>query len=161
VIWRSEVDPIIETTGRLSLGVCATALVLQKIMLPISVTAVGMWAPRLWCPSEVAYPQSCRLLDLFHASAPHRLRHLVVHRLVEAILVVKFHPRTNASACFVAFSVGLQMYFFIFDRPPQALDENIIEETPLSIYQPPSFFDEAGGVVIKGYLFFSLRQVSA
>ena len=39
---------------------------------------------------------SRRRLDFVHAGAPHRHRHLVVHRLVRAPKIVKGHPGTDA-----------------------------------------------------------------
>src|SRR6202163_5079605 len=76
-----------------------------------------------------------RRLDFVHAGAPHGHRHLIVHRLMWASKIVKGHPRTYASPRLAAVGVRFQMYFFIFDRAPQAFDENVIHEPAASVHR--------------------------
>jgi hypothetical protein len=52
---------------------------------------------------------SLRRLDLVHAGAPHRHRHLVVHCLMWASKIVKGHPGTDAGSRLAAVGVGFQM----------------------------------------------------
>ena len=59
-----------------------------------------------------------RRLDFVHAGAPHRHRHLVVHRLVRATKIVEVRPGTDAGPRLAAIGVGFQMHFFVLDRAP-------------------------------------------
>ena len=76
-----------------------------------------------------------RHLDFVHAGAPHRHRHLVVHRLVRAPKIVEVHPGTDAGPRLAAIGVGFQMHFFVLDRAPQPFDENVVHEAAASVHR--------------------------
>src|SRR5271157_5506597 len=99
-----------------------------KPLLAASASAVGMWATRLRCPSEAAYPQPSpppRFCPCRRATPPSASD---CHRLVRASKIVESHPGTDAGPRLAAIGIGFQMHLFILDGAPQPFDENVVHE---------------------------------
>src|SRR5580658_8875365 len=83
-----------------------------------------MWATRLRCPSEAAYPQ---------VSPPPRSD--PCRRATRASAIVEGHPETDAGPGLATVGVGFQMHFFVLDRAPQAFDEDVVHETSAPVHR--------------------------
>ena len=95
----------------------------------------GMWATRLRCPSEAAYPRRSpppRFCPCRRATRPSASDCSSPDAGVENC---KGHPRTDAGPRLAAAGVSFQMYFFIFDRAPQPFDENVIHEPAAPVHR--------------------------
>ena len=113
------------------------AILLEAIKLLLAASSL-LWV----CGQRVCVVQAKRHihsprrgLDFVHAGAPHRHRHLVVHRLVRAPKIVKGDPGTDAGPRLAAIGVGFQMHFFVLNRAPQPFDENVVHEAAASVHR--------------------------
>src|SRR5450432_4077160 len=124
----------------------APAFVLQIKQLPAAAfaSAVGMWATRLRCPSEAAYPQSSppRSYPCRHAMPPWETDCSLPDADGDDC------KNSSIIRCRLALRArqGFQMHFLVFDRAPQPFDENIVHETTASVHRNR----DAGGLEPTG-----------
>src|SRR5271170_5492068 len=110
-----------------------------------------MWATRLRCPSEAAYPQvlppprfyPCRRATRPSASGCSLPDEDVGNYRNTSRNRCRPWPRGPGLA---AVGVGLQMHFFVLDRAPQAFDEDVVHETTASVHRNRY----AGGFELSG-----------
>ena len=107
----------------------------SRFFLSFSVATVGVWATRLRCPSEAAYPQRQPVAPPLpcRCATVHWL--LVSHGLMRSTMVVEVFPSADAGPRFAAVGVGFQIDLLIFDRAPQPLDEDVVHEAAASVHR--------------------------
>src|SRR5260370_33321478 len=92
-----------------------------------------MWATRLRCPSEAAYPQPSpppRFCPCRRATPPSASG---CSSPGGGVGIVKGHPGTDAGPRLAAIGAGFQMHFLILDGAPQPFDENVVREAAASV----------------------------
>src|SRR5271163_1582458 len=94
-----------------------------------------MWATRLRCPSEAAYPQVLSPLRFYPCRRATRPSASGCSLPDEGVEIVEGHPQTDAGPGLATVGVGLQMHLFVLDRAPQAFDEDVVHETAASVHR--------------------------
>src|SRR5271169_4260610 len=89
-----------------------------------------MWATRLRCPSEAAYPQVSPPPRFYRCRRATRPSASGCSLPDEAPEIVEGHPGTDPGPGLATVGISFQMHFFVLDRAPQAFDEDVVHETP-------------------------------
>ena len=67
----------------------------------------------------------------------NRARRPITQSLVRSLLVVESQPRIDPSACLDHRAIRLDKHLFLFQAPPQAFDEDVVQEPALAIHADP------------------------
>src|SRR5271155_3358242 len=94
-----------------------------------------MWATRLRCPSEAAYPQVSPPPRFYPCRRATRPSASGCSLPDEGAGNCRRSSRNRCRPWLATVGVGFQMYFFVLDRAPQAFDEDVVHETPASVHR--------------------------
>src|SRR5947209_13127929 len=77
----------------------------------------------------------CAGFDCDRTLAPYRHRRAVAQRLVRARLVVESDPFADTGFGLAAVAVALEIDVFVLERPPQPLDEHVVDPAAAPVHR--------------------------
>src|SRR3972149_2816049 len=96
--------------------------------------AVGMWATGALPVVHISTASTARWSDRHLLREVYLSRRPIVQGLVRPLVGIEVEVARKAFASLAGIGIVVKVHFFVFDRPPQALSENVIYETPAAVH---------------------------